>query len=286
MRALGPFVLAGLLWGLALGLCAGYAAGAVVAGASWLYLFGDAPWPEWARPLVLGTALAVALAGVVAGLWLGLRLARRAEAAPDGETMRRRAWIAAAAAMLAILLGLVAVVLAGQRDARERDRLDLQRAFYETLRRESQRFTEITSSVVAAERALQIDCFTEGSRGGRHRLNWSLHAPAYNAILAEGSREAWLAPGGNMLRVTIDMGPAIRAYHDVVLGGGAVDVEVEESLRLELTLTPLLDDEDSAALPAEQRQNLAIGASDLTDRRTIRVALRFAIRDGEYRLLD
>lgn len=286
MRALGPFVLAGLLWGLVLGVCAGYAAGAVAAGASWLYLFGDAPWPEWAGSLVLGTALAVALAGVVAGLWLGLRFARRAQAAPDGETVRRRAWIAAAAAVLAILVGLAAVVLAAQRDARERGRSDSQRSFYEALHHESQRFTEIASSVVAAERALQIDCVTGGSRGGRHRLTWSLSAPAYNAVLAEGSREAWLAPGGNMLRVTVDAATAIRAYHDVALGGGEVDVEVEESLRLELTLTPLLNEEDSAALPAEQRHNLAIGASDLTDRRTVRVALRFAIRDGEYRLLD
>lgn len=288
MRVRGPFLLAGALWGLILAACVGYATSAFVAGFAWLYLFGDSAWPPWAEDLVLGAGLTVAVGLFLAGLWLGQHFARRAEAAPERERVRRRrgAWIAVSAAMAATLLGLAALSLANLRHERARAQLGVRQAFYETLRNERQGFAEIASTAVPAERSLRIDIATEGIRGGRHRLTWVLVAPGYNAVLAEGSREDWLAPGGNELRVAVDATAIIGAYHRVALGGGEVNVEVDETLRIELALTPLPEGDDLTTLPPEQRHNLEIGESDLTDRRAARVGLRFAIRDGDYRLLE
>jgi len=288
MRVGNPFVLAGALWGLVLGACAGYAASAFVAGFAWLYLFGDATWPAWAANFILGAGLAVATAVVLAGLWLGVRFARRAKAAPEGERTRRqrRAWISVLAAALTAGAGLAVLAMAGLRDAHDRAQMESRYAFYETLRSEGQRIAEVASTTAPSDRSLRVDVATEGVRGGRYRLDWVLVAPGYDAVLVRGTREDRLAPGGNTLRVNIDAAEAIGAYREVALGGAEVNVEVDEKLRIELSLTPVLDGDDYAALPPDQQHNLKIGDSDLADHRAARIALRFAIRGGDYRLLE
>lgn len=293
MRAPSPFLLAGVLWGLVLGLGAGYAASAAMAGFAWLYLFGDSPWPAWANGLVLGTGVAVALAVLLAGVGAGARLARRAQiaslhpaASAPPPAQRRRAWLAVLAGLAALLVGLAVLALAAQRDERARARAAAGAAAYETLRRDGQRIVEVAGETASAAGRLDVALVTEGRRGGRHRLTWVLLASAYDAVLVQGLRETWLAPGANTLRLELDATTVIGAYHEMALGGDPMNVEVEEMLKLELVLTPLLNDEALAALPAARRQNLEIEQSDLTDRRTVRLPLRFAIRPGEYRLLE
>jgi len=288
MSVRNPFVLAGALWGLVLGVCAGAAASGTTVAFAWLFMFGDSPWPAWAETAVLGVGLAVAVAVFLAILWLGVRFARRARAAPDSEAalLRRQARIALVAGIVACLGGLAALGVAGIRDTRERAQLDDQRAFYETLRADGQRITEVEATASPTDRSLRIVLVTDGRRGGHYRLNWSLVAPGYDAVLAKGVREDWLAPGGNRLDLAVDATEIIGAYHKAALGNDEVNVEVDETLRIELSLAPILADEDLAALPPEERQNLKRGLSDLGDHQVARVALRFAIHGSDYRLID
>ncbi|MCH8926460.1 MAG: hypothetical protein IH924_10070 [Proteobacteria bacterium] len=90
MRLAALYALVGLVWGVLLGGLAAWAVMATAAGVSWLYLFGDDPWPEavgWAIPLAGLAAFLGALALCTA---LGLRSGRHAERGEPAEARRRR----------------------------------------------------------------------------------------------------------------------------------------------------------------------------------------------------
>lgn len=83
MRLKVLYGLAGLAWGLVLGPMFGLWVGAVVAGVSWLFLFGDNPWPEstgWIIPVIASAAaLALATAFTVTGYAYGRSRKRASE---------------------------------------------------------------------------------------------------------------------------------------------------------------------------------------------------------------
>ena len=116
-------VLTGVIWGLLLGALAAIFTVAVAAGFSWLYLFGDTPWPEsvgWVLPaLGLGVFAAVLLGCVV----LDLRAGRKAAAAAPEEAARRHAGarrlFALGVLLTLVLAGAVAAQIIAQEDARE-----------------------------------------------------------------------------------------------------------------------------------------------------------------------
>ena len=79
MSARWLHVLTGVVWGMVIGAPAAVFTVAAAAGFSWLYLFGDEPWPDsidWVLPLLgLGAFLAVLLGCVVLSLQAGQRTA-------------------------------------------------------------------------------------------------------------------------------------------------------------------------------------------------------------------
>ncbi len=91
MRLTTLYGLVGLVWGVLLGGIAALAVMAMAAGVSWVFLFGDDPWPEavgWVIPLTGLTAFLGALALCTS---LGLRSGRRAASRPRPEAGASRA---------------------------------------------------------------------------------------------------------------------------------------------------------------------------------------------------
>ena len=95
------FAIPGLLWALLLSALLF----AVTAGALWLFVFGDSPWPDWTN-----TALPIAFAVVFIALWCvaiaaGYWFGKGSEARPGIPA--RHLWYALAATLLPIGLVLL-----------------------------------------------------------------------------------------------------------------------------------------------------------------------------------
>ncbi len=281
-------VLTGVVWGVLLGTLAAVFAVAAGAGFSWLYLFGDAPWPEAVDWLLPALGLGVFAIVLFACLALGLQAARQAAAAAPEEAARRHAAarrLLALGTLLALLLAATAVArIAGQDAARET--AAVQTAAFQALQSTRQRLTAVSVTRAPRPMGYDLELRTRGARGGAYRLTWALRSRGYQETLAEGTAELALEPGDNRTSLPIDARAIIERYHDLALGGRDLEVEVAEYFRLKVTLTPVLGEAERARLPPHEVQNLALGQSPLTDRAAADLDMQFRISGPQYELLD
>lgn len=281
-------VLTGVVWGLVLGALTAVFTVAAAAGFSWIYLFGDEPWPEatsWVLPgLGIGVFLAVLLGGVI----LGLRTGQRTAAAAPEEAARRMAatlrLLIAGVVLALVLAGAAAARFAGQEDARETGAH--QAAFFDTLQAERQNLVAVTLSRAPRPMSYDLAVHTRGARGGLYRFTWSLRSSGYEESFAEDSGELALEPGDNRVNLPVDAWSIVERYHDLAFGGRDVDVEVAEHFRMEVTLTPVLDPAARAQLPPHVAHNLTLGQSALIDRAVTDLDMQFRIGGPEYELLE
>lgn len=288
MRLTTLYGLVGLVWGVLLGGIAALAVMAMAAGVSWVFLFGDDPWPEavgWVIPLAGLTAFLGALALCTS---LGLRSGRRAAQSEPAEARGRRLQ-----GIGLLALGLVlAVALAGAGGARfarqeaERMLFDVQATAFEALRAQRQVLSAVTVARAAGDMSYDMTVETTGTRGGPYRLAWSVRSTSYRATLTEGSADLALAPGDNRTRLALDAWEIVERYHKVALDYRDVDVEVAERFRLEIALSPVLGAEELARLPPHEAQNLSLGQSALIDVKSVDFPARFRIAGPVYELLE
>ncbi len=288
MRLATLYALVGLVWGLLFGGLAAWGVMATAAGVSWLFLFGDDPWPAavgWIIPLI---GLATFLLVLVVCAALGLRGGRRAERADPGSARSRRV---RGTGLLALGL-LLALALAGTAGARlsqqrsERVLLARQDAAFETLLAERQRLVAIAVARAAREMSYDITVETRGTHGGRYRLTWSVYSTTYRETLAESEAELVLEPGNNRARLPVDAWRIIERYHEIALDYRDADVEVAEIFRLDIALLPILGEDDLARLPPHEAHNFALGQSTLIDAQSVAFPARFRISGPEYQLLE
>ena len=86
--------------------------------------------------------------------------------------------------------------------------------------------------------------------------------------------------------LAVDAFDLIGKYHEVALDNADVDVEVAESFRLEISLTPVLGDEDLARMPPHEAHNLSLGQSDLIETGSFAFPAHFRISGPEYELME
>ncbi len=281
-------VLTGVVWGLLLGALAAVFAVAAAAGFSWVYLFGDAPWPESVDWLLPAFGLGVFAIVLLVCTILGLRAGRLTAAAAPKEAARRQA----GARRLLTVGTLLVLLLAGAGWARiaghdaARETAAERTAGFEALLSQRQRLTATSAARAPRPMSYDLDIRTHGPGGGPYRLAWALRWRGSQEALAEGTADLTLEPGDNRASLALDARAIIARYHQLALDGRAVKVEVAEHFRLEVTLTPLLDDAARARLPPHEAQNLALGYSALTDRAITDLKTQFRVLGSEYELLD
>ncbi len=288
MRLAALYGLVGLVWGVLLGGLAAWTVMAMAAGLSWLYLFGDDPWPKAAGWLIPLMGLLAFLGVLAASAGFGWLSGRRAERGGPAETARRRVQ---GIGLLALGL-LLAVALASAGGARiagqqaERARLDRQAAAFAALSAERQVLSAVTVARAARDMGYDMTVETTGARGGPYRLAWSVRSTSYRATLAEGAADLALVPGDNHARLDLDAWEIVERYHKIALDYRDVDVEVAESFRLEIALTPVLGAEELARIPPHEAHNLSLGQSALIDAKSIDFPAHFRIAGPEYELLE
>jgi len=282
------YILTGMVWGLLLGALGAIFAVAAGAGFSWLYLFGDEPWPEAAGWLIPALGLVVFAIVLIICIALGRRAGHRAGMAGPEAAARRHASarrLCATGALLALVLAsAVAARLTGQEDTRQI--AERRAAGFETLQSERQRLTAVSVSRPPRPMSYDLEVRTQGVRGGPYRLTWALRSTGFKEALAAGAAQLTLQPGDNRTSLTIDAWAIIERYHDLALGGQVVYVEVAEFFHVEVTLTPVLGEAEIRELPAHVAHNFALGQSALTDRETADLKMQFRIGGPQYELID
>jgi hypothetical protein len=269
------YALAGTSWGLVLGVVAAVTAVAYALGFSWLFLFGDDPWPANIGWVYLAGGIAVFLAVFALFLGVGYRRGRRLEARGAGAAeIRRGAWLITGSLALGLgLLGMLALTArADNRAAAIRAEEDA--AFAELLSRRH----EITDWLSEGrEESVAVHLILTGSRRGRYRLSWVLSDGLYKKELLRDSTELDLRPGERDITIVLETPLVTRRYQDRVLEGRG-GVLVENELPLLVVIQPLLSSEELARLPGRERHNLEIGASTLGVEVERGVPFRFTLR--------
>ena len=111
LRTRTIWTLAGVAWGLLVGLAVALQTAAFLFGVGWLFVFGDEPWPAAVGPVILSATIATGLVPTFLLGWIGRRLGIAFES--EGRQRlraRRRGWTILAVALVAAVMGVVAAV--------------------------------------------------------------------------------------------------------------------------------------------------------------------------------
>ncbi len=282
------YALTGAVWGLFIGALVGYGAMAVTSGASWLYLFGDSPWPASAEWIIFAPGGLACAAVFVGCLWAGLRHGRAAErAGAEAARVQRRRGVQ----LLGLGLGLILLLAAGlgaqtYTQDRARQTAAEQTAWFEHAVEVRQRLVSVRVKPAESGAAFDMAITTRGQHAGAHSASWRVRSSAYNTVLAEGKAEFELRRGENRTALAVDTFDLIGKYHEVALDNADVDVEVAETFRLEISLTPVLGDADLARMPPHEAHNLSLGQSDLIESGSFAFPAHFRISGPEYELME
>ncbi len=275
MRLRTLYALAGALWGLLAGLAIAFELAGLMAGISWLYLFGDDPWPDGAAWFVLAGPLAVGAGAFVGCTAFGFTYGRRQEAAPKPRAARRRAVRLLALGLgLWLALGFAAATYQGrERDSRMRSAE--QEAAFEVLRG-ARRTVSAVTPLPEQDGVIRVRIETGGTRDGGYLLAWRLEVPSYRVDLLAGELEVRLDAGDPEIELVLDVREIARRYRTEVLHDTQTRVLVDATLDLHLVLEPRLDAGERALLPPRELGNLDRGLS----------ILRFEVRAGVPVALD
>ncbi len=262
MRLRTLYLLVGLVLGGLASVAVMIQVFALAAGVSWLYLFGDDPWPARAGAYLLGTSLVAGLATLGAGLGFGYAVGRRYETLPRPEPARRRGYgLLLAGLALWLLVGFLAL-LQQERQSSARAAAAVEEAAYGELLQARHVITGV-SVVGAGAEELRLSLGLAGARSGAYRLAWRLNDPLYDVTLLSGERRLALGPEEASADLAFETAILAERYRETVLKGRRDKVLVDGAFRLQLSLEPLLDDEERQALPGREIGNLERGFSGL-----------------------
>ncbi len=262
MRLRILYTLVGLVLGGLAGVAVAFQVFAVAAGASWLFLFGDSPWPAGVERYLLGIPVAAGLATLCAGVGIGYAAGRGSEASANPQRARRRGYGLLLAGLALWLLVLVLAIWQHERESSMRATAAVEEAAYQQMLQSRHVVTgvrEIDSGTGELRLALALD----GRRTGAYRLTWRLDERLYGVTLLSGERHLALGPAAAPVELASEIASLAARYRETVLKGRPDKVVVHGTLRLELSLEPVLDDEERRALPPREIGNLERGLSDL-----------------------
>ncbi len=286
MRVSILYTAVGILWGILLAFAAAMTVMVVGAGLSWLYLFGDDPWPDWSGKAIVAAGFITGIGVFVTVVVFGHRYGRAVTVAT-----RNSPRMAAQACKLGYGLLAVAVFTGGviatagfyrsSEQARQRAELAAGAEHFEALLAERHRITGVDIYWPNDGGGLSATIRMEGARAGAYRLVWRVRDGSFNHALFEKSHDLTLDAGAQATQVDFPAGELIEAYRVKALGAHQADVLVEEAFRLEAELVPALHESELAAIPEHERRNLSKDESQLIHKSAREFPVRFFLRQGK-----
>jgi len=278
MRLRHQYLIVGIAWALLLGPAAFFLLFGFAAGASWLWLFGDNPWPvslQWALPLigVIGGAL-VALACVPIAYEYGKTLETRANASSRTEWRKVQVLTGIPVALI-VLIGLN-----GWRESRnyaqDMEIAAQREAAFAALVGSRYRIHEISIDRSEHDRFRATVQMT-GRREGTYRLHWQVADTGFGMMLASGNDVMALGSGKAEAEITFTLNQLMQSYQAKVLRGGT-GVLVEEPFKLNVWLEPVFTESERETLPPGERRRLATAESPLRSKTSTQFPVRLLIR--------
>lgn len=286
MRVSVLYTAVGILWGILLAFAAAMTVMVLGAGVSWLYLFGDDPWPDWSGTTIVAAGfivgISVFIAAVVAGHHYGRAAAEATRNSPRMTAQARKLGYSLLA--IGVFSGMAIGSAGSYRSAeqgRQRAELAVNVGHFEALLAKRHRITGVEIHWPNDGNSLLATIRMEGLRAGPYRLVWRVRDGSFGRTLVEKTHDLSLNAGVHTTVVALPAGELIEAYKVKVLGGHQADVVVDEAFRLEIELAPALRKGELAALPEYERNNLANDESQLTHKSTHEFPVRFFLRQGK-----
>lgn len=257
------YLIASLLWALVLGPAVALGVFALGAGVSWLYLFGDDPWPDavaWILPLI---ALSAGLITALAVIWFGYSHGRRLTASGVGTSYaeRRNAIMLAIAPL--VLCAVVALSIWARTSAyQEAMSIATARdAQFADFASRNQRIDSLRVEYDSDEDLRAVVDFT-GSREGLYRMAWRISPSSFDTAIIVDSRDLELQGEQRQAEIRFSIGELRSRYQAEILNGGA-GVLVEELFEFDALLEPILSAEEILDLPPGEQRRLGMEDSPL-----------------------
>jgi hypothetical protein len=271
--------LAAVVWGVLVAAAVFIQVFGLVAGVSWLYLFGDDPWPDSASWYLTAIPLAAGVVAFLASVVVGYLQGRMWETSRRPHRARQRAY-----AMLFAGLGLWLAVGSAARLYHDRQESARQASAAQEaafLRLSADGRTIVSVEPVAEDGVYRVRVETAGAREGLYQLLWRLEDTLYRTTLVEGDGQVTLDETRPGFELTFDRRAIVESYHESILKSAAADVLVEQDFTLVLILEPVLRPEELAAIPAREVENLRRGVSHLRHQTRAQIPVRFLLLGGQ-----
>ena len=271
------YLLASVLWAIVLAPLVALSIVAFGAGISWLYLFGDEPWPtsvEWVLPL-LGLAAGTITAAAI--IWAGYSYGKHLQhsSANDTRVERRSDFVLILTPVVVLLL---IILVASARLSNYEEAMNSATAREENFADLLSRNQEIDSLRIVAETNENFRAVITfaGMREDLYRLDWTIYPSNLDTSLILDSRLLELDAGQNQIEIMFSMSELRERYQAIILKGGT-GVIVEEPFIFEVLLTPVLSEDGLFILPPGEQRRLQAGESLLTDKAAVEFPVWFLI---------
>ncbi len=247
-------------------------------GVSWLFLFGDDPWPETASLIILFFGFFLVIASFLVGLVLGWSYGKQLDQTPGANVnkIRKRAflWLGLGVGVSTSLIA--SLYFSSTQQTEKRLQTDKQEINFSQLQEELYAIENIIfSGWQNGETEVQINF--EGKRVGKYKLYWTLEEQNFGHTIEKGVENLYLNNGPHNTKFTLKIEQISQVYSDVVLAGKG-RVLVEESFLFKSTLEPVLNDSEIKGLPQNEIQNLERGFSSLGSDYSIKIPIRFILQ--------
>lgn len=269
------YFLAGALWALVLGPAVALGVFAFGAGVSWIYLFGDDPWPRAVEGILSLISLSAGVIAAGMAVRFGYTHGQKLPTSGAGDSERRKAILLVVTPivlLVAVALSIwtrvstyeEAMTVATARETRFAD-----------MAAGNQRIASLRVEYDNDEDLRAFVAFT-GTREGMYRLGWRVSPSTLNSAVLLGSRELALHGEAPQEVIRFSLRELKSGYQTEILSGGT-GVLVDELFEFDVSLEPVFRAEEIAELPPGEQRRLGTEDSPLASFTSARFPVSFLI---------
>lgn len=283
MRLRSRYLLLGVSWSLLLAPATAYAVLGVIAGALWIYVYGDNPWPAFADSIIPVVGLAAFTTTAAVFICFAYSYGRQREVAGKGDDPgERRTVLLLTLAPLALLaIASIDFWQRGMRQAEATAELDWRETAFNELLNASHRVARLTAHQTVGN-DFEVAVTSSGGQAGPYRLFWKVQDMVNREVLAEDADDLELGAEAVEFSLEISIGELANGYLNAILSGGGVFVD--EHFELVVTLEPVIEEQDLEAWPSYARDQWERGESPLRSTAAMQLPVQFGV--GIDRTID
>jgi ABC-type multidrug transport system fused ATPase/permease subunit len=246
-----------ILWGITAGVMAGVVAVGYTAAVSWIYIFGDDPWPSW-------SFLFLSSVGIVIGILITVVVARSfsrkmisADAPPCSRSSGHIWRSSAGLAVVFLLWGGFSLFCFRNKTIEEGQiaQEQKQNQYYQQYLKDKTRLTTISFDRNDVQRKLLAVIHFNGRAPDDYSLRWRVFDSLYGTTLINGIADLTFPLPGDVYKVELDVDQISENYKTKVMHGRGGFIVGEGSVQMIVDLVPIFTDEDRRLMPSMNLQN-------------------------------